>query len=70
MEYKKLIEHTLGGMLSCIGCQKYILSFNDLNMYEHSGGIKVPGKDELQWVYLTCPKCQYQSAWWKLLRKV
>ena len=69
-EYKALIEYALGGLLKCIGCNKYTLLFNDLTMYEHSDGIAVPGKDKLQWVYFTCPKCHYQNAFWKLLKRM
>ena len=68
--YRDLVEYALGGLLKCIGCNKYHLVFDDMTMYDHDDGIVVPGKDVKQWVYFTCPKCQYQNAWWKLLRKV
>ena len=32
----------------------------------HSGGWKVWGFKEKQWLYRTCLKCKYQWALWKL----
>ena len=36
--------------------------------YEHDGGVVVQGYAKKQWVYITCPKCQYQWAYWKLVK--
>jgi len=32
----------------------------------HSGGWKVEGESEPQWLYIVCPKCGWQAALWKL----
>lgn len=34
--------------------------------YDHSGGWKVKGFKELQWLYIHCPHCGYDWALWKL----
>jgi len=34
--------------------------------YDHDGGWPVEGFEEKQWLYVTCPKCGYQWALWKL----
>jgi hypothetical protein len=34
--------------------------------YDHDGGWPVEGFKEKQWLYVTCPKCGYQWALWKL----
>lgn len=49
----------------CVMCHT---SFKDQNIenYDHSGGIPVKGLAQLQWVYMTCQKCGYQSALWKI----
>lgn len=38
-------------------------------MYPHSGGIAVKNRTYRQWVYIVCPQCGYQWAYWKLLRR-
>ena len=42
---------------------------NDLEMYEHDGGIYVPQKVKKQWVYVTCDKCMYQNSHKKILMR-
>lgn len=34
--------------------------------YPHGAGWPVQGFPELQWLYVTCPKCKYEWALWKL----
>jgi len=34
--------------------------------YNHSSGWPVEGYNEKQWLFITCPKCGYQNALWKL----
>jgi len=42
------------------------LSKLPIEHYDHSGGWKVDGFLKRQWLYVTCPKCEYQWALWKL----
>ena len=39
----------------------------NISMYPHDGGLRdCHGKR--WWVYITCPRCHYQWAYWKILR--
>lgn len=42
------------------------LSMEPILYYPHSGGWPVPGLAGTYWLYITCPKCGYQWALWKL----
>ena len=42
------------------------LSHLPIEHYDHDGGWRVLGFKERQWLYITCPKCSYQWALWKL----
>jgi hypothetical protein len=48
------------------------LRYLPIKGYPHSGGWKVPGvagdpdEDGLYWLYITCPRCGYDWAIWKL----
>jgi len=37
-----------------------------IEYYPHSGGWPVAGLSKNQWLYVTCPDCDYQWALWKL----
>ena len=37
--------------------------------YPHDAGWTVEGCNERQWLFITCPKCGYQNALWKLGRR-
>lgn len=37
-----------------------------VNGYPHEGGYDIEGEDERLWLYITCPKCDYDWALWKL----
>ena len=39
-----------------------------LEFYDHDGGFEVEGFDRKQWLYVTCPECEYQWSLSKLLR--
>lgn len=39
---------------------------SNLNWYEHSGGLKLEDDKEKQWYYVTCDKCGYDMAIWKI----
>lgn len=41
------------------------LTVEDLRMYPHEGGDRVEGLGKV-WLYLHCPKCQYDWSLWKL----
>jgi hypothetical protein len=43
-----------------------ILNDEPIKAYPHDGGWKVKGLDGLWWLYITCPKCGYDWALWKL----
>ena len=34
--------------------------------YEHDGGYPVEGYKTNRWLYVVCPKCNYQWSLWKL----
>lgn len=34
--------------------------------YPHDGGYKIKGIEGRQWLFVTCPKCQYQWSFKKL----
>ena len=37
-----------------------------IEYYAHPGGWEVEGFPTLLWLYVTCPKCNYDWALWKL----
>lgn len=43
------------------------LESEPLERYDHSGGYDVDGFEEKQWLYVVCPKCDYQWSLWKLI---
>lgn len=43
---------------------------SSVHCYPHANGYEVEGYVDKQWVYLTCPKCGYQWALWKLIKLV
>jgi hypothetical protein len=40
-----------------------------LKHYDHDGGFPVVGFPRFQWLFIECPRCDYQWALWKLLRR-
>lgn len=42
------------------------LHFLPIEHYPHNGGWHVHGFNGKQWLYVVCPKCDYQWALWKL----
>jgi hypothetical protein len=34
--------------------------------YDHDAGWKVKGIEKRQWLFITCPKCAYEMALWKM----
>jgi len=48
------------------GCGFKGLKGLPIEHYDHDGGWPVEGFKEKQWLYVTCPKCGYQWALWKL----
>ena len=42
------------------------LTGQPIKQYPHSEGWTVQGFEEKQWLYVTCPKCGYDWAIWKL----
>lgn len=40
----------------------------DFRSYDHPNGYAVLGCEKPQWLYIECLRCQYQWAFWKLLR--
>lgn len=39
---------------------KVLLENEPIEHYEHSGGYEVEGFAKKLWLYVTCPRCQYQ----------
>lgn len=66
--YRSLITHK---DCDCKGWKRSSLPMPDLSKlpiehYDHDGGWAVKGFKELQWLYVTCPRCGYQWALHKL----
>jgi len=55
--------------VKCRWCETEIKAIN-IESYPHEGGIEVNGYSKKQWVYFTCPKCDYQWALHKLLNQI
>lgn len=54
--------------LRCVACHRVLDEFK-AEWYPHPDGL--PGPDgKRYWLYLVCPHCQYQNAWWKLLKQL
>jgi hypothetical protein len=47
-------------------CNFHGLKGTLIKMYSHENGWQVDGHFERQWLYITCPKCKYDWALWKL----
>ncbi len=64
-DYKNLITIPL-----CQWCnsknETIVLTNEPIEHYDHSGGWTVDGLKGKQWLYITCPKCEYQWALSKL----
>lgn len=51
----------------CKGKDQIVPLMNEpIEHYDHSGGWTLDGFKEKQWLYITCPKCDYQWALSKL----
>jgi len=37
--------------------------------YPHDGGLQ-DSNGQRMWLYYTCPKCKYQWAYWKILKRI
>ena len=63
-------KNILDDGILCRFC-KNLLEVEDIEMYDHDGGIEVPNKDLKQWVYVQCSnkKCQYQWSWKKIINQ-
>lgn len=50
----------------CVSCQSPLPGL--VEHYDHSGGWRVRGFAERQWLFVVCQtsKCQYENALWKL----
>lgn len=42
------------------------ISRGSLETCDHPGGYPLKGFGRPQWIWVTCPKCGYQMAYWKL----
>jgi hypothetical protein len=38
----------------------------EITHHAHSGGWRVKGFADLQWLYIECPRCESQMSLWKL----
>lgn len=43
-----------------------LLTYDDLEHYDHADGYNVAEFESKQWLYLKCDECGYQMALWKL----
>jgi hypothetical protein len=68
-KYEQFTEILQSGM-KCGFCSTD-LSEDDIEMYDHDGGIPVMGHLIPQWVYVVCQNqdCQYQWAWHKIITR-
>lgn len=48
----------------CPDCNRRLA--DHLEYYDHDGGWTVRSFDKKQWLYLHCPRCNYDWAIWKL----
>jgi hypothetical protein len=53
----------------CVSCG-HPFDLDDIQTYNHDGGIEVKGYDKRQWVYFHCKKCEYDSALWKIVQRI
>ena len=60
-DYNKLIKENI-----CRFCGYEGLKHLKIHSYDHDGGWSVQGYDRKQWLYVTCPKCCFDWALWKL----
>jgi len=68
MNLAKIAKTLVSKGAKCIMCGT-LFSERDIESYDHGSGISVKDYDKPQWVYMTCRKCHYQSALWKILNK-
>lgn len=69
MSLEEIAKTLVSQGATCIMCHTPFRK-QDIESYNHSSGIDVKGCDKPQWVYMTCRKCLYQSALWKILREL
>ena len=50
----------------CNSCSRPLPATIEIEHYDHDGGWEVEGFAVKQWLYATCPACEYQNALWKL----
>ena len=50
----------------CVGCNIPLPPAVKVERYNHIGGWEIEGFAVRQWLYVVCPKCEYQNALWKL----
>lgn len=50
----------------CEWCNYSPLSSEVIKFYEHTGGWMIDGIKKRVWLFITCPKCDYEWALWKL----
>ena len=64
----KRMEQEYGhkGSLTCVCGFVFNPHRITIEHYDHDDGYEVEGYDKRQWLYITCPRCNYQMALWKL----
>ena len=69
-EVFSFVEHNRD-RLKCIGCSKPLSEVGYHYSFErHSGGLFVREFGENVWIWITCHRCGYQNALWKLMRQI
>lgn len=64
-EYARMVQDK-----NCASCDKPLAVGHNrvvrVEFYDHDGGWEVEGFYRLQWLYVTCRRCGYENALWKL----
>lgn len=54
------------GITECKHCKTDLKKAIKMDYYPHGNGWKVPGLENLQWLILYCPGCNFGFSLWKL----
>jgi len=65
MNIRELAVQALEKGAKCWSCGGAV-RVQDIRHYNHSGGWKVDGFNQLQWLFFECRRCKYQTSFAKL----
>jgi len=67
MSYPNLEQHRAQiTMVDCRWCLRENIKDEPIEMDDHENGWRVLRKSKRQWLWITCPGCNYQWALWKM----